>query len=318
MNKVFVTSNISREGIKLLEDEFELEFYEHLGKQISEEELVEAAKNSDALVTILSDPVTERVIAAGNKLKIVANCGAGIDNIDVEACREKGITVTNTPGVLHKTTADLTFAMILGISRRITEAEKFLRAGNFAGWKPDLLLGSDIHGKKLGIIGMGEIGKTVAKRAQGFEMEVSYYKRTPLSTQEEKELNCQYAEFDTLIKNSDYISLHVPLTKETHYMIDDREFDLMKDSAYLINSARGPVVNESALVSALEEKKIAGAALDVFEEEPKVHSGLLEREDCLLLPHIGSASRECRDSMAVLTCENVRNVLKGDEPKTPV
>ena len=320
MGKIYVTSNIPKAGLTLLETNFDIEFHYPLEKQISEEELIEAAKSYDGIITLLSDPVTEKVAAAGNtgNLKIIANYGAGYDNIDVKACKDNNIRVTNTPGVLHHTTADLTFALLLGIARRLNESEDFLRAGKFNGWKPDLLLGEDIHHKTLGIIGMGEIGQEVAKRAQGFHINTLYHKRTPLSTEKEQELNITYADFDDLIKESDFISLHVPYTEQTHHLISEREFDLMKDGAYLINTARGPVVDEAALVKALEGQKIQGAALDVFEEEPKVHPGLLDRKDCLIVPHIGSATRKCREDMAILACKNVKAVLAGKEPPTPV
>ncbi|OWZ83805.1 2-hydroxyacid dehydrogenase [Natranaerobius trueperi] len=319
MKKVFITSNIPKAGLSLLKDKFQLTFHEPLDRQITEEELIEASKNHDAIITILSDPVTERVISAGgDKLKIVANYGAGFNNIDIDTCKKRNVQATNTPGVLHKTTADLTFAMILSIARRLKESEQFLRDGNFGGWKPDLFLGSDIHNKTLGIIGLGEIGQEVAKRAKGFNMKTLYYKRTQLSQKEEQELNVNYASFEHILSESDFLSLHVPLTEKTHHLISKDEFVKMKNDAFLINTSRGPVVDESALVKALETNQIRGAALDVFEEEPKVHNGLLNREDCLLLPHIGSATQKCRDDMSILTCKNVLAVLEGKEPLTPV
>ena len=207
---------------------------------------------------------------------------------------------------------------MLGISRRLKESEEYLRQGKFQGWRPDLLLGDDVHHKTLGIIGMGEIGMEVAKRAQGFNMEVLYNKRTPLSKSQEQEMGVKYADMEELLSSSDFISLHIPLTDKTHHLFGLEEFKQMKNTAYLINTSRGPVVNESVLVEALDQRELTGAALDVFEQEPKVHPGLLDREDCLLVPHIGSATSKCRNEMAEVACKNVKAVLEGEQPPTPV
>ncbi|ACB85596.1 2-hydroxyacid dehydrogenase [Natranaerobius thermophilus] len=319
--KVYVTSNIPEAGLTLLKEKFKLNFHQPLGQQITEDELIEAAKSHDALITTLTDPVTERVAAAGQnggKLKVVANYGAGYDNIAVDAFSNADIRVTNTPGVLHETTADLTFALIMGIARRINEAEKFLRSGQFQGWKPDLLLGEDVHDRTIGIIGMGEIGQAVAKRALGFNMEVIYYNRSYLSQEREQELQAQYKSLEELLSESDFVSIHVPLTNNTQHMITAKEFSQMKNSAFLINTSRGPVIDEQALVDALKTGEIQGAALDVFEKEPEVHPELLDRQDCLLVPHIGSATHKCRNNMSEMACKNVEAVLDGQEPPTPV
>ncbi len=316
--KVYLTGDIPGKGVEMLKEKgCQVEVFES-ESPITEEILLKKAKDCHGLVTMIGDPVTEKVVEGAGELKVIANYGVGYDNIAVKKATEKNIRVTNTPGVLHETTADLTFSLILGVMRRTLEADRFLRDGNFKGWKPQLFLGSDVYGKKLGIIGMGEIGSAVAKRAAGFDMEVLYNKRTPLATDEEKRLGVKYAELDHIIENCDIITLHVPLTSETHHLITMDEFKRMKEETFLINTSRGPVVKEDDLVRALEEGEIKGAGLDVFEEEPVVHSGLLDKESCLLLPHIGSASEECRKRMGEIACENVIKVLEGEQPLTPV
>lgn len=316
-NKVYVTGDIPGEGLRMLRENFEVEVFVD-DAPITEQELKEKIKDCDGLVAMVGDPVTREVIEKSNRLKIIANYGVGYDNIDVDKAREKSIEITNTPGVLHEATADLTFSMILSLMRRTFEADNFLRAGKFKGWKPQLFLGKDIYRKKLGIVGLGEIGEAVAKRARGFDMEIFYNKRTPLPSEKEKELGVKHVELSELIESSDIISLHVPLTTETHHLITKKEFSMMKEQAVLINTSRGPVVKESDLVKALEEGEISGAALDVFEDEPEVHSGLIERDDCILVPHIGSATRECRAEMGEIACKNVLRVLQGESPLTPV
>lgn len=316
--KVFVTGDIPGGGVDILKGKnYEVEVFVS-DVPISEDKLKEKVQDCDGLISMVGDPVTAQVIDSGTRLKVIANYGVGYDNIALEKANEKKIRVTNTPGVLHETTADLTFSMILGLMRRIMEADKFLREGNFRGWKSQLFLGNDVYGKRLGIVGMGEIGTAVAKRAKGFNMEIIYNKRTPLLIEKEKKLGLKYAKLDEIIEESDIISLHVPLTPETYHLITKNEFKRMKNEVLLINTSRGPVVKEDDLVWALQNGEIKGAGLDVFEEEPKVHPGLMGREDCILLPHIGSASKECREKMGEIACENVLKVLNGEEPLTPV
>lgn len=317
VQKIFVSGDIPGKGLEMLKEKYEVEVFIK-DRPVSKEELKEKVKDCHGLIAMVGDPVTGEVIEAGENLKVIANYGAGFDNIDIEKAKEKGIEVTNTPGVLHETTADLTFSLILTLMRRIKEADSFLREGNFKGWKPQLFLGEDVYKKTLGIIGMGEIGQAVAKRAYGFEMEVLYNKRIPLGEEEERKLNVKYTGVDEIIETADIISLHVPLTPKTHHLITTKEFSRMKDSAVLINTSRGAVIKEDDLVNALEKGEIAGAALDVFEKEPDLHPGLIDREDCILLPHIGSATRQCRKRMGEIAAENVINVLSGKKPLTPV
>lgn len=288
-------------------------------RTLTHDEIIELAKKSDALVTLLSDKINRKVIEAGKgRLKVISNYAVGYNNIDVDEAKKASIYVTNTPGVLSDATADLAWALLFAVARKIIESDNFVRNGNFIGWRPRLFLGYDIKGKTLGIIGMGRIGKEMAKRAKGFEMKVLYYKRHKLSEQEEKELRVEYVDLETLIKKSDYISLHTPLTDETYHLLDEKEFSMMKPNAIIINTARGPVINEKVLIKYLKERKIAGAGLDVYEEEPYVPDELLELDNVVLTPHTGSATFETRDKMAEMVADNVIAALKGDVPPNNV
>jgi glyoxylate reductase len=255
----------------------------------------------DAIVSLLTDRIDEKIFAAAPRLKIVANVAVGVDNIDLCAARARKIHVTNTPDVLTDSTADLTWALILGVARRVVEADAFLRVGRYKKFDFDLLRGMELSGKTLGIIGPGRIGKAVAKRARGFGMKVLFAKR-------------DRKERDRLLKESDIVSLHCPLSSETHHLIGVGELKRMKRSAILINTTRGPVVDEGALAKALRAGEIAGAGLDVFEKEPFVHRGLLGRKDVVLLPHIGSATHEARGKMVEIAFRNVREALAGRVP----
>jgi glyoxylate reductase len=246
-------------------------------------------------------------------LKIVANMAVGYDNIDVAAATQRGLAVTNTPGVLTETTADLAFALILGAMRRVGEAERFLRAGEWKYWSATLLLGSDVYGKTLGIVGMGAIGKAVARRARGFNMPILYHNRKR-DEAAEAELGARYVALDELLHESDVVSLHTPYSKATHHLIGPAQLRLMQPSAYLINTARGAVVDEVALAAALHNGTIAGAGIDVFEQEPKIHPHLLDAPNALLLPHIGSASIETRTAMATTAARNMLAALQGERP----
>ncbi len=281
---------------------------------IPREVLLEKVVGLDGLLCLLTDRIDAEVMdAAGPQLRVISNYAVGYDNIDLEAARARGIIVTNTPGVLTETTADLAWSLLMAAARRIVEADRFTRAGKFTGWSPTLLLGVDVYGKTLGIIGLGRIGRAVARRAKGFQMRVIYYdiQRNP---EAEKELGAEFVSLDELLKTADFISIHTPLTPETRHLIDREAFAKMKSTAVLVNTARGPVVDEEALVEALREKKIFAAGLDVYEQEPKVHPGLLELENVVLAPHIGSASRETRGKMAELAAKNLVLALQGKEP----
>lgn len=282
------------------------------------EELKRSASESIALVTYLSDKIGTDIIDSGQNLKIIANYGAGFNNIDVGHAGKKGVWVTNTPGVLHETTADLTWAMILGIARAIVPADRYTREGKFKGWQAKLFLGGDVYRKTLGVIGCGEIGRAVARRASGFNMRVLYHQRKRLPKDVEKELGAEFVSLDYLLKQADFLTLHVPLTEETKYMIGKDQLAMMKPTAYLIHTARGKVVDDRALVNALKERQLAGAALDVYENEPELTEGMTELDNLMLLPHIGSASTETRDRMALLVADNVLDALAGKKPRSLV
>lgn len=276
---------------------------------------LEAVAGAHALITLLTDRIDDAVLdAAGPQLKVVANVAVGYDNIDVEAARRRGVIVTNTPDVLTGAVAEFTWAMILAIARRIGESERLVRRGDWRGWGFDFLTGTELAGKQLGVIGSGRIGRDVARRASAFDMRVVFGGRTPGTTLD----GVPVVSVDEAVATSDFVSLHVPLRPETRHLIDARAIGLMKPTAYLINTARGPVVDEAALAEALAARRIAGAALDVFEREPEIHPGLPGLENVLLLPHIGSATVETRTGMAELAAKNVAAVLSGNPPLTPV
>ncbi|MFQ6090341.1 MAG: 2-hydroxyacid dehydrogenase [Candidatus Bipolaricaulia bacterium] len=283
------------------------------GPPLAKEELIEKISEVDGLICLLGDQIDRKVLKAGKRLKIVANVAVVYDNIDVEAASELVIMVANTPEVLTEATADLTFGLLLAVARRIVEGDKIIREGGFHGWELDFLLGTDVHGKTLGIVGLGRIGAAVARRARGFGMSILYYNRTR-RPELEKELQAKFVDFEELIQKSDFISLHLPLTVETQHLFGAEEFKKMKPTAFLINVARGPIVDEEALVGALKSGEIAGAALDVFDREPEVHPELLRMDNVVLAPHIGSAARETRVRMAILAAENAVAALSGQRP----
>jgi len=285
---------------------------------LTKEELKQKVSGSDAVISYLTDRIDQDIIDRGTKLKIIANYGAGFNNIDVTYASERGIWVTNTPNVLHETTADLTWAMILGAARRIVSADRYTREGKFQGWGAKLFLGGDVHEKTLGIIGLGEIGRSVARRAIGFNMRTLYHQRNRLPKEEEKKLNAEHVTFEQILRESDFLTLHVPLTEETEYMIGNDEIALMKKTAYLIHTARGKVIDDYALVAALREGRLAGAALDVYEDEPELTEGMRELDNLMILPHIGSASFETRDKMALLVADNILDALEGKTPRSLV
>ena len=277
-------------------------------------ELFEFIGDKDGLLCLLTDKIDRKFFEAASKLRAIANYAVGFNNIDVTEATKRGIPVTNTPGVLTETTADLAWALLMDVARRVSEGDRYTRAGRFKGWGPMLLMGGDVYGKTLGIIGMGRIGQAVAKRASGFDMTVVYSDVDSLPPDREKELNANRTDLETLLRESDFVTIHTPLTKETHHLIGDKQFSLMKPSAYLINTARGPVIDEEALAEALSKKKIAGAGMDVFEHEPKIEPELFNMDNVVLLPHIGSASVETRSRMAVMAAENLVAGLRGEKP----
>lgn len=311
--KVFVTRKLPEKALEIIRAECEMEINPY-DRIITREELIEGVKDKDGLLCLLTDKIDEEIIESGKNLRIIANYAVGYDNVDVKAATKRKIPVTNTPGVLTNTTADMAWALIFTIARRVTEADKFTKAGKYKSWGPMMFLGGDVYGKTLGIIGLGRIGKAVAKRAKGFDMRVLYFDAFRADEKVEKEMNVQFTDLETLLKESDFVSIHVPLLPSTHHLIGKKELSMMKKTAYLINNSRGPVIDEKALVKALKDKKIAGAALDVFENEPELAPGLADLENAVLTPHISSASIETRTKMAIMAAENLLAGLKGIRP----
>jgi len=317
-----VTRQIPEEGLSLIRECYEVEVWDRYTPP-PREVLLEKAREVDALVTLLTDRVDRELLDSAPRLRIVAQYAVGFDNIDVEHATRRGVYVTNTPGVLTDATADLTWALLLAAARRVVEADRFVRSGEWwrtgTGWHPMMMLGFHVTGKTLGIIGMGRIGQAVARRARGFNMRILYYQRHRLPEDVERELGAQYVDLETLLRESDFVSIHVPLTPETRRMIGERELRMMKRTAILINTARGAVVDEEALVRALREGWIAAAALDVFEREPlPPDHPLTKLDNVVLAPHIGSATRETRAAMARLVAENLLAFYRGEVPPTLV
>jgi glyoxylate reductase len=270
------------------------------------------------LICHIISTIDDELLAACPGLKVISNVAVGYNNIDVAAARRRGIVVTNTPDVLTETTADFAWTLLMAAARRVVEADRYARSGQWTSWKWDLLWGADIHGKTLGVVGFGRIGRAVARRALGFGMRVLYYDAVRPDAATERELRATPTDLDTLLRESDFVTLHTLLSPETRHLIGERTLRLMKKTAVLINAARGPVVDEAALAKALSEGWIAGAGLDVFEEEPKIHPGLLPLTNVTLAPHIASASGETRIAMATLAVRNCLAVLEGQPPLTPV
>ncbi|AEN74052.1 Glyoxylate reductase [Rhodothermus marinus SG0.5JP17-172] len=315
MARIVVTRPVMEEGLRpLFENGHQVEILDPDPEHpLDEDALIEAAREADALITMPSDPVTARVLENCPKLRIVAQHAVGYENIDLEAARVRGIVVTHTPGVLTDATADFTFALLLALVRRVREADRYVREGHFKRWETKLLLGHDLRDKVLGIVGLGRIGSAVARRALGFGMRVVYYNRRPANPTVERQSCARYVSFDELLRTSDVISIHCPLNKESYHLFDRAAFAKMKPTAVLVNTARGPIVDEEALVEALEQGQIAGAALDVFEHEPRVHPGLIRNDRVVLAPHLGSATVEARTAMARACAEAVLAVLNGEE-----
>jgi glyoxylate reductase len=317
--RVAVTRRVPESALELLAAEAEL-WVSPEDRPLSTQELHAAVAGVDAAVTLLHDRVDDAFLdAAGPQLRVVANVAVGYDNVDVAACARRGVVVTNTPGVLTEATADIAMGLMLAVTRRMGEGERLLRAQTPWSWHMFFLLGSGLRGKTLGVVGLGGIGRATARRARAFGMQIAYRARRPAGAEIEAELGgARHLPLDELLARADVVSLHCPLTPETRHLIDARALELMRPSAYLVNTARGPVVDEAALVDALRSGAIAGAGLDVFEREPEVHPGLLELDNAVILPHLGSATIETRTAMAELAARNALAVLRGDAPPTPV
>lgn len=312
--RIFLTRRIPEEGTERLQDDFSLKIWP--GKEPPPANILsEAIKDVDGLITTVSDKIDARLITSAKALKIIAQYAVGIDNIDIEAATRLGVYVTNTPEVLTETTADTTWALLMAVARRIVEADNYLREGKWkAGWAPLMFLGRDVYGKTLGIVGLGRIGASIARRATGFNMKVLYYDITR-RMDIEAEFGLEFVDFKRILKESDFVTIHTPLTERTRGLFGEREFKAMKRTAYLVNAARGPIVDEAALAKALQEGWIAGAALDVFEEEPiSQKSPLLKLANVVLVPHIGSASVETRTRMAIMVAENLLKFFRGKTP----
>ena len=280
-------------------------------------QLAEACREVEGLVAS-GARVSEEVLEQAPRLRVIANVGVGYDNIDVAACTRRRILVTNTPDVLTETTADLAFALLMAVARRLVESDRYVREGHWRYWQWAYLWGTDLYRKTLGVYGLGRIGKAVARRARGFSMRVLYYDIVRPTPAQERELGAQFVDRETLLREADFLTLHVPLTPETHHLISARELAMMKPTAFLINAARGKVVNEAALVEALQSRQIAGAGLDVFEQEPHIRPALLALPNVVLTPHVGSATSETRLAMAMLAAENLLAALEGRCPPNPV
>jgi glyoxylate reductase len=310
--KIVITRAIPENGIKILMEKFKVEVLD--GKNISNNELLTYTKDADGIISLLSDSIDKDFMLQCKKLKIISNYAVGYNNIDINAATERKICVTNTPRTLDETTADFVFALILGIARRIVESDKFMRSGKFTGWGPLDFLGFDVYGATLGIIGMGSIGKEVARRGYyGFSMNIIYSDNSV--NPEDIGFKVMKADLSTVLKEADFISVNVPLTKNTYHLIGENEFKQMKKTAYLINTSRGPVVDEKALLNALKNKVIAGAAIDVYEREPNFEKGLEELDNIIMTPHIASATKRTRELMARKAAQNIIDFFEGKIPE---
>jgi glyoxylate reductase len=315
--RVLVTRHVYPQAIALLQEHCIVDYVDRRDV-LDEEALARRLRLADGVVCQLTDPLTKTVIDSAPKLRVISQIAVGTDNIDVAAATARRIVVTHTPGVLTEATADLTFALLLAVARRLREAEAFARSGTWQRWDVDLLCGADVHGRTIGIVGFGRIGQAVARRARGFGMRVLYSSRRPAAPEVVHELGAHHVPLDALLRESDFVSLHVPLTAETHHLIGVDELSTMKRSAFLLNTARGPIVDEAALAAALEENLLAGAGLDVFEDEPRIHPGLLALPNVVVLPHVGSAVTSVRSLMCALAARDCAAVLTGERPQHPL
>ena len=313
MKKVLITMQVPGPVVEELKKDFEIDYNDSLDF-LSKEDLIKRAKDANALLVPLSEKIDKEIIEACDNLEIIANFGAGFDNIDIKAAADKNIVVTNAPAKFStQSTAEIAIGLIIDVMRGITRGEDSLRAGEFKGWKPTYGLGPSVAGKTLGIFGMGRIGQAVCKRAKAMEMDVIYHSRTRLDSEKEKELGATYVSFDDLVEKSDVISLNSSYSKDLHHLFDADVFKRMKDTAYLVNTSRGPIIDEEALVKALAEKTIAGAGLDVYEFEPAVTEGLLKLDNVVLSPHLGNATIEAREEMGMIAARNIGLVLTGQK-----
>ena len=312
--QIAVTSELPGRAVEMLEEAREVRV--HSGDAITDEDrLADFIGDADAALTLLANPVTDQVLELCPNLRVVGNCAVGFDNIDLDAARRRGVWVTNTPDVLTEATADLTWALILAVTRRLGEAERLVRSGEFHGWALDMLLGSSLQGRRLGIVGYGRIGRAVARRAPGFGMTVAC---SDTGETEHTDPPAERLELDELLATSHVVSLHVPMSDANRHLLNEARLRRMPSGGFVVNTARGPLIDEAALVRVLEDGHLGGAGLDVYEHEPSIDPGLLDRDDVVLLPHIGSATVETRAAMAELAAENILAVLAGDDPPTPV
>jgi len=314
---VLISRQLPQPAIELARSRAEIDAYA-VDAAMPRAELLARLRDKQGLICVISEAIDQALLDACPDLRVVSNVAVGYNNVDVAACTRRGVVVTNTPDVLTDTTADFAWALLMATARRVVEADRYLRDGRFEQWEYMLLLGGDVHGKTLGVVGFGRIGRAVARRARGFGMRVLYQDAVAADAAAERELRATRADLATLLRESDFVTLHTPLIPETRHLINAQSLRTMKKTAYLINAARGPVVDEAALVQALREGWIAGAGLDVFEEEPKVHPGLIGLSNVVLAPHIASGSSETRLKMATLAVENCLAVLEGKTPPTPV
>jgi glyoxylate reductase len=310
--KVYSTHQLFEPARNILDANCDMQYWTD-SERPPRDEVLRRVNDKDGLICLLTEKVNEEFLRAAPKLRIASNVAVGYDNIDVDACTKRGVVVTNTPGVLDETTADFAWTLLMAVARRVAEGEALARSGNWKGWNLDQLCGADVWGKTLGIVGFGRIGRSVARRASGFHMKIIYTDAVRASEEVEKSVSAEFCDMNSLLAGSDFISLHVPLLPETRGMFNGPKFLRMKPTAFVINTSRGPVIDEAALVAALENKKIAGAALDVFENEPFLHPGL-KRSNVVLTPHIASASLETRTKMAVMAANNIVAMFKGQRP----
>lgn len=311
--KAFVTKPLFPSACAILDQHVDAEYWTE-PERISRDELLRRVSQKDGLICLPTEKIDVDVLRAAPKLRMIATASVGYDHVDLAACTNRGILVSNTPGVLTDTTADLAWGLLMAVARRIVEGDAWTRSGTWDGFTFDTFLGGDVWGKTLGIIGFGRIGREMARRSMGFKMRVLYFSQNRTPEAVEKELNAEFAPLDRVLRESDFVSLHVPLLPTTRHLISADSIAKMKPTAYLINTTRGPVVDEAALVHALETARIAGAGLDVYEQEPKVHPGLLSRKDVVLAPHIGSATTETRTKMAQTAVENIVAFFSGRKP----
>jgi glyoxylate reductase len=310
--KVYATHALFEEARAILDAACDVDYWTG-EERPPREEVLRRVKDKEGLICLLTEKVNDELLRAAPKLRIAANVAVGFDNIDLDACTKRGVVATNTPGVLDETTADFAWTLLMAVARRLGEGEQLARSGNWKGWNLDQLCGADVWGKTLGIVGFGRIGRAMARRALGFQMKVIYTDAVKASADVTSPLQAEYRDMNSLLAESDFVSVHTPLTPQTHGLFDGPKFYRMKPTAFLINTARGPVVDEAALVAALEAKKIAGAALDVYENEPFIHPGL-KRPNVVLAPHLASASLETRTKMALMAVNNAVALFKGQMP----